>query len=147
MQAPWIMMLEGDYVWMKPLPAPRADSEDPSWAFPFSYINPYAAHLQPIMRLMYPEANGPLSGIPNSGPAPVLMRVHEWRKVCFQLQILHCFCPGLAQYPRHDFLVSLMTTEGHCKVQPVSSGLANNLLVPLGKTSISNVHSIARSSF
>lgn len=73
-------MLEGDYVWMKPLPAPRADSDSPSWAFPFSYIGPQAPHLEKVMRLMYPEDEGPLTDIPNSGPAPVLMRVHEWRK-------------------------------------------------------------------
>lgn len=74
-------MLEGDYVWMKPLPAPRADSDSPSWAFPFSYITPQAAHLQPVMRLMFPESAGDLSKVPNSGPAPVLMREQEWRKV------------------------------------------------------------------
>ena len=68
-------------MWMKPLPAPRADSDSPSWAFPFSYITPQAAHLQPVMRLMFPESAGDLSKVPNSGPAPVLMREQEWRKV------------------------------------------------------------------
>ena len=74
-------MLEGDYVWMKPLMAPRADSDAPSMAYPFSYIQPQVQHLQGVMRLMYPENKGPLSDIPSSGPAPVLMRVAEWRKV------------------------------------------------------------------
>jgi len=33
-QAPWLLMLEGDYVWMKPLQAPKAESSAPSWAYP-----------------------------------------------------------------------------------------------------------------
>ena len=73
-------MLEGDYVWMKPLQAPRAESEEPSWAFPYTYITPANPVLEPIMRMMYPAERGPLTGVPGSGPAPVLMRVAEWVK-------------------------------------------------------------------
>ena len=50
------------------------------------YINAQAPHLQTYMRLMYPEEKGPTSAIPNSGPAPVLMRLHEWIKVCSLLR-------------------------------------------------------------
>lgn len=39
-KAPWLLLIEGDYVWAKPIRAPKAESADPSWAFPFSYINP-----------------------------------------------------------------------------------------------------------
>lgn len=80
-QAPWLLMLEGDYVWMKPVQAPRAESSEPSWAFPYNYIAPAAPHIEHIMRQMFPSEWGPLSDVPNSGPAPVLMRVHEWIKV------------------------------------------------------------------
>ena len=33
------------------------------------------------MRLMYPKEKGPLTDIPASGPAPVLLRPHELRKI------------------------------------------------------------------
>jgi hydroxyproline O-arabinosyltransferase len=33
------------------------------------------------MRTMYPQALGPLQSIPNTGPAPVLMRAAEWLRV------------------------------------------------------------------
>ena len=78
-------MLEGDYVWMKPLQAPRAESTGPSWAFPYSYIMPSYPSLESVMRIMYPAEKGPLAEIPNTGPAPVLMRVEEWIKVCSEL--------------------------------------------------------------
>lgn len=41
LQAPWVLMTETDYVWMRPPQAPRAeDAGSPSWAFPFGYIRP-----------------------------------------------------------------------------------------------------------
>lgn len=33
------------------------------------------------MRKLYPSSNGPLSGIPNTGPSPLLMRVADWQRV------------------------------------------------------------------
>ena len=30
------------------------------------------------MRKLYPEALGPVTDVPNSGPAPVLLRADEW---------------------------------------------------------------------
>jgi len=38
------------------------------------------------MRKMYPAALGPLADVPASGPAPALMRYHEWAKVRLALQ-------------------------------------------------------------
>uniref|UniRef100_A0A061QV19 Hydroxyproline O-arabinosyltransferase-like domain-containing protein n=1 Tax=Tetraselmis sp. GSL018 TaxID=582737 RepID=A0A061QV19_9CHLO len=78
-RAPWILMIETDYVWHKPLQAPRADSGALSIAFPFGYIVPNAPPLRGVMRLMYPEEKGPLSDIPNTGPAPMLLRTGELR--------------------------------------------------------------------
>ncbi len=81
-QAPWLLMIETDYVWHKPLQAPRA--EDPNakpWGFPFGYIVPTSWSLDTVIRKMYPADKGPTSNIPNSGPAPILMRVAEWVKV------------------------------------------------------------------
>jgi hydroxyproline O-arabinosyltransferase len=33
------------------------------------------------MRSMFPENLGPLSNVPNTGPAPILMRAAEWLAV------------------------------------------------------------------
>ncbi len=40
-----------------------------------------APQLEEVMRKMYPAALGPLADVPASGPAPALMRYHEWAKV------------------------------------------------------------------
>lgn len=80
-QAPWLLMIETDYVWLKPVAAPMAESSALSIAFPFGYIDPLAPALKAVMRKMYPESAGPLSDVPASGPAPVLMRWQELFKV------------------------------------------------------------------
>ena len=82
MQAPWLLMIETDYVWMKPMQAPQAeDIAASSLAFPFGYINPQHPHVEGVMRKMYPAEKGPLTNVPGSGPAPVMMRLAEWIKV------------------------------------------------------------------
>ena len=82
MQAPWLLMIETDYVWMKPLQAPQADDmAATSLAFPFGYINPQSPNIEGVMRKMYPAEKGPLTDVPGSGPAPVMMRLAEWIKV------------------------------------------------------------------
>ncbi|DBA81022.1 TPA: hypothetical protein ACH3X2_007228 [Trebouxia sp. C0005] len=81
-QAPWLLMIETDYVWMKPLQAPQAeDMAASSLAFPFGYINPQYPNIEGVMRKMYPAEKGPLTNVPGSGPAPVMMRLAEWIKV------------------------------------------------------------------
>lgn len=75
-------MIETDYVWMKPIQAPAAlNLTAPSLAFPFDYIAPQFPAINGVMRKMYPESKGPLSDVPGSGPAPVMMRLAEWLKV------------------------------------------------------------------
>ena len=82
MQAPWLLMIETDYVWMKPLQAPLAEDRTvTSLAFPFEYIIPGEPSIEGVMRKMYPPEKGPLSAVPGSGPAPVLMRLADWVKV------------------------------------------------------------------
>ncbi len=41
-QAPWLLLLETDYVWVKPLPDPgnAYDRSVPGWSFAFDYIIP-----------------------------------------------------------------------------------------------------------
>lgn len=81
-QAPWLLMIETDYVWMKPLQAPSAgDPPAAPLAFPFGYIDPQHPNVEGVMRKMYPAEKGPLTDVPGSGPAPVMMRVDEWKKV------------------------------------------------------------------
>lgn len=46
MQAPWLLMIETDYVWMKPVAAPQAESSALSIAFPFGYITPQAPAIE-----------------------------------------------------------------------------------------------------
>ena len=74
-------MLETDYVWLKPVLAPLAESGALSRAFHFSYINPLEHERNSVMRKMYPASAGPLTDVPTSGPAPVLMRWQELFKV------------------------------------------------------------------
>ena len=63
-------------MWMKPLQAPPAeDSSAPSLVFRFGYIEPTAPELFDIMSSLYP---GDLKEIPETGPAPALLRVREW---------------------------------------------------------------------
>ncbi len=88
-------MIETDYVFMKPLQAPQAeDISATSLAFPFGYINPQHPNVEGVMRKMYPVEKGPLSDVPGSGPAPVMMRLHEWIKVSHTL--LECKIRGEA---------------------------------------------------
>lgn len=61
-QAPWLLMIEGDYVFLKPVSAPAAESTAISEGFPFFYINPGA--FPTLMRPMFPESKGALSVIP-----------------------------------------------------------------------------------
>ncbi|KDD74122.1 hypothetical protein H632_c1552p0 [Helicosporidium sp. ATCC 50920] len=80
LKADWIYMVESDYVFAVPpaLPAPLAPGLR-GWAYEFNYIFP--EHEAVAMRKLYPESRGPLSDIPPSGPAPVLLRTEDWIKV------------------------------------------------------------------
>ena len=81
LQAPWLLMIETDYVWMKPPVAPAAEGSAHSLGFPFGYIQPTSPGIESVLRKMFPAERGPLSDVPNSGPAPVLLRWNELFKV------------------------------------------------------------------
>lgn len=88
-------MIETDYVWMKPLQAPKAsDPKAPPLAFPFTYINPQYPTIEGVMRKMYPASKGAISDIPGTGPAPVMMRLAEWIKVRAPTGLLGVPCVG-----------------------------------------------------
>lgn len=80
-KAPWLLMIETDYVWMKPPVAPAAEGSARSLGFPFGYIQPTSPGIESVLRKMFPAERGPLSDVPNSGPAPVLMRWNELFKI------------------------------------------------------------------
>lgn len=80
-KAPWLLLIEADYVWKKPVKAGMAESSAKSEAFPFSYIQPTNPNAMASVRSMYPESKGPLTDVINSGPAPVLLRANELRQI------------------------------------------------------------------
>lgn len=81
-KAPWLYMIETDYVWIQPLQAPQAEEMSAkALLFPFHYISPTHPNAAKIMRKFYPESSGPLTDIPNTGPAPAMMRATEWLQV------------------------------------------------------------------
>lgn len=83
----WILLLECDYVWMRPVQAPDAyDPNQKGMQFKFDYIMPTHPDAAPHMK----RVSGGLDPavIPASGPAPVLVRytdmagvVTEWERV------------------------------------------------------------------
>ncbi|KAL4517798.1 hypothetical protein Ndes2526B_g02196 [Nannochloris sp. 'desiccata'] len=79
-KAPWVFMTECDYVWIKPVTAPRAeDMASKSIAFLFTYIQPTNPGIIDVIERLHPGR--PSSEIPPTGPAPALMRVHEWLSI------------------------------------------------------------------
>jgi hypothetical protein len=74
----WILMIESDYVFMKPLQMPDAEAQKQfrGFAYPFDYIKP--ANFPGPMAKLY---DGPVADIPGTGPAPYLMRVEDWKRV------------------------------------------------------------------
>eukprot|EP00854_Cymbomonas_tetramitiformis_P018693 gene18693-22321_t len=74
----WILMIETDYVWKKPLSLPPPGSN--AIAFHFGYINPKYPSLPAVMKRLWP-ADAPfkfdIDAIPPSGPAPALIRLED----------------------------------------------------------------------
>lgn len=79
-QAPWLYMIESDYVFMKPLQPPPANAgPGQAWGYPFDYIQP--TRFPTEVEKLYPKSLGPVGDVPNSGPAPVLMLREDWERV------------------------------------------------------------------
>mmetsp|Transcript_27021 Transcript_27021/g.59096 ORF Transcript_27021/g.59096 Transcript_27021/m.59096 type:complete len:635 (+) Transcript_27021:187-2091(+) len=78
-KAPWILLLETDYVWIKPLQALGSayDPEVPGLSYAFDYIAPQNPIVQEILKDKCPTCDP--KSVPNSGPAPVLMRFSDLR--------------------------------------------------------------------
>ena len=80
----WILLVETDYVFFKPIPMPPQDSRT-SYAFHFEYINTRYPRLPPLWRELGYEGN--IDDIPCSGPAPVLMRFEDFGRVADGWQV------------------------------------------------------------
>mmetsp|Transcript_5534 Transcript_5534/g.20170 ORF Transcript_5534/g.20170 Transcript_5534/m.20170 type:complete len:517 (-) Transcript_5534:1235-2785(-) len=67
----WLLMIETDYVFMKPLhvPTPEELSGADAISFQFGYINPSA-----VRQYMSRFYDGPVEDIPRSGPAPAFIK-------------------------------------------------------------------------
>lgn len=74
----WILMIETDYVWKKPMSLPPPGSN--AISFHFGYINPKYPSLPEVMKRLWP-ADAPfkfdIDAIPPSGPAPALIRLED----------------------------------------------------------------------
>ncbi len=80
-------MIESDYVFMKPLAAPPAEGNAPTLGHPFKYIQPQSFP-DAMRKIGFTKAHGPVALIPNTGPAPILMRVADWLKVKYTQAVL-----------------------------------------------------------
>ncbi|KAG2487203.1 hypothetical protein HYH03_014177 [Edaphochlamys debaryana] len=78
-KAPWLLMLETDYVWMKPLPDPgdAYDRSVPGWSFGFDYIAPSIPIIVKLLKEKCPDCDP--KTVPNSGPAPVMARFSDFK--------------------------------------------------------------------
>ncbi|KXZ51261.1 hypothetical protein GPECTOR_13g748 [Gonium pectorale] len=88
----WILLLECDYVWMRPVQAPDAyDAKAVGFQFMFDYIQPSHPTAVPIMNKL--SGGIDTARIPSSGPAPVLIRftdlkgvVPEWERLAAAIE-------------------------------------------------------------
>lgn len=80
-KAPWLYMIETDFVFVGPFSMPPAESSAKSVAFPYGYIQPTYPTIDGVMRKLYPESEGPLEDIPPTGPSPTCMRMAEWLRI------------------------------------------------------------------
>mmetsp|Transcript_39561 Transcript_39561/g.126221 ORF Transcript_39561/g.126221 Transcript_39561/m.126221 type:complete len:597 (+) Transcript_39561:2730-4520(+) len=71
----YILLIETDYVWIKPMPIPLGGIVKPL-AYHYDYINPFYPGLPKQMKKWY---NGPTEDIPCTGPAPILATPEQWR--------------------------------------------------------------------
>jgi len=72
----YILLIETDYIWTKPVPMPIKD--DAAVAFKYDYINPKYPGIPQIMKVYY---SGDVDDIPCTGPAPVLLRTDLLRRI------------------------------------------------------------------
>ncbi|PRW57732.1 hypothetical protein C2E21_3449 isoform A [Chlorella sorokiniana] len=79
-KAPYLYYIEPDFLLVKPVVAPGpAEGAAPALGFFYPNVFPeYPQWKDLITRKLFPPGLGPLSAVPRSGPAPVVMRVADW---------------------------------------------------------------------
>ena len=79
--APWVYLIEPDYLFVKPLIMPLAETTGPSYGFPLAFLDPQTRpEAAPALTRLLSAGGGdsPLTSMPHAGPAPALLRAHEW---------------------------------------------------------------------
>jgi hypothetical protein len=79
--APWVYLIEPDYLFVKPIAAPLAETTGLSYGFPLPFLNPMAGAPAVAAALARLWPGGDLAALPTAGPAPALLRAHEWVSV------------------------------------------------------------------
>jgi hypothetical protein len=74
--APWVLLLEPDVLWVKPVIVPLAETTGLSYGYPAPHVNPSSPASAAVLSRLWP--GGDLKSIPAAGPAPALLRAHEW---------------------------------------------------------------------
>ncbi|KAF8072854.1 HPAT1 [Scenedesmus sp. PABB004] len=80
-QGAWLLLLESDYVWMKPLTLPGSahDVAVAGYGFTYDYIDPTYPAAAAVVSEMCPSCD--VARVPHSGPSPVLLRPGELARV------------------------------------------------------------------
>lgn len=74
-----ILLVETDYVFIRPLPASILPARGRALGFPYSYIIPQFPTVVPFAQKFYPD--GPLSDIPATGNAPMLLAREDFERI------------------------------------------------------------------
>lgn len=112
-KAPWLLVIEGDYAFIRPVRAPPAESDAPDTGFPFFYINPQA--FSSLIRPMYPASAGPLTDIPPRCWCPL---AHSSRSLLSSFRFLLSPC-SLSSYLLRDLQACLCRSRPRSGPAPI----------------------------
>eukprot|EP00793_Prasinoderma_coloniale_P004162 PRCOL_00006338-RA len=78
-----VLMIETDYVWMKPISVPAEMAAGGAVSYSFSYISPSAQthRMDKLWKTEFPDKEVPIKSVPPSGPAPALLRTADLRSI------------------------------------------------------------------
>eukprot|EP00898_Chlorokybus_atmophyticus_P003483 jgi/Chlat1/4135/Chrsp269S03965 len=86
-QCEHILLGETDYLLMKAIPPPSLQPGQ-GIGFPFGYIAPRNPALKQVLERLYPPELGPVSDIPATGNAPILMRSDDMKRVVAEWELV-----------------------------------------------------------
>lgn len=76
-----VLLVETDHLFVKPLPETLLPPAGRALGFPFSYIVPSHPSVLPYSLKYYPAEKGPITDIPATGNAPVLLSTPDLRRL------------------------------------------------------------------